>query len=307
MGETTFFLEPVPPFRLDLTVWTLRRRADNGIDRWDGESYRRVLALGDQVVDLQVTQTAPPDRPRLEIKLANTRMTSGLKAKATAAVERLLGIRVDLTDFYRIAAQDENLAPLALRFLGMKPPRLATVFETLVNAIACQQVTLTLGIRLLNRLAEAYGAPLAGAQAFPGPEALIETTAEALRRLGLSYQKAGYLIGLSRAVVEGGIDLEGLAGLDNAEVVERLRQLRGVGRWTAEYALLRGLGRLDVFPGDDVGGRNNLQRWLRLRKPLDYAGVQRIIRRWQPYAGLIYFHLLLNRLDEAGYLTPGRP
>ena len=76
-----------------------------------------------------------------------------------------------------------------------------------------------------------------------------------------------------------------------------------MGRWTAEYVLLRGLGRTHVFPGDDVGARNNLQRWLQLAKPLDYQGVQRVLSRWDGYAGLVYFHLLLDRLAEAGHIN----
>ncbi|MGA8476987.1 MAG: HVA1 family protein [Chthoniobacterales bacterium] len=76
---------------------------------------------------------------------------------------------------------------------------------------------------------------------------------------------------------------------------------------TAEYVLLRGLRRLDVYPGDDVGARNNLQRWLKLKKPLDYESVRRVIAKWQRYAGFIYFHLLLDGLTEAGHLPPGLP
>jgi DNA-3-methyladenine glycosylase II len=82
--------------------------------------------------------------------------------------------------------------------------------------------------------------------------------------------------------------------------------LRGVGRWTAEYALLRGLGRLHVFPGDDVGARNNLARWLDCRASLDYEGVRAAVRHWQPYAGLVYFHLLLASLAERGTLATVR-
>jgi DNA-3-methyladenine glycosylase II len=127
---------------------------------------------------------------------------------------------------------------------------------------------------------------------------------ERLKRLKFSRQKARALLELSDAVVEGEMNLEGLALLDDEAAVARLLQLWGVGRWTAEYALLRGLGRLHVFPGDDVGARNNLQRWLRLKKPLDYEGVHRTLIQWKPYAGLIYFHLLLDRLAEAGMITP---
>ncbi len=301
--NASFLVTPVPPFRLDLTVWTLRRRADNVVDRWDGDAYRRILVLGNHPVELGVTQVSSPDAPRLRVTLAGARLTRALQTDATAALERLLGIRIDLAPFYRLAADDPKLGPLAAQFRGMKPPRLASVFETLANAIACQQITLTQGIRLLNRLAEAYGPRFGAAWGFPSAQALAEQSPEALRELGYSYQKADYLIGAARQIVAGELDLPGLARMDNAAAAARLRELRGVGRWTAEYVLLRGLGRLDVFPGDDVGAWHNLTHWLRLRKPLDYARVERIVRRWQPYAGLIYFHLLLDRIDAAGYLS----
>jgi DNA-3-methyladenine glycosylase II len=191
---------------------------------------------------------------------------------------------------------------LARRFLGMKPPRLPSVFEAAVNAMACQQVTLTLGIRLLNRLAENYGA---AGRAFPRPEELAAATPAALRRLGFSTHKGRAMIELARSVAAGRLDLEGLAALPDEEAVARLRELRGVGRWTAEYVLLRGLGRLHVFPGDDVGGRNNLRRYLNLAEPLDYEGTRRTLERLKDYGGLIYFHLLLDRLAEAGRLHHG--
>jgi len=98
--------------------------------------------------------------------------------------------------------------------------------------------------------------------------------------------------------MRGTFDPAKLAHLENREAVERLEQLRGVGRWTAEYVLLRGLGRTDVFPGDDVGARNNLGSWLDLRDPLDYNSVNQVLAKWRPYAGLLYFHLLLNKLSS---------
>ena len=115
------------------------------------------------------------------------------------------------------------------------------------------------------------------------------------------------MIELARSVAEGDLDLEALASLPDDEAVRFLCELRGVGRWTAEYVLLRGLGRTRVFPGDDVGARNNLQRWLRLAAALDYEGVRRVVARWDGYAGLVYFHLLLDRLAEAGRLGENGP
>ncbi|MGH9765935.1 MAG: DNA-3-methyladenine glycosylase 2 [Blastocatellia bacterium] len=319
MKSAVFSLKPAPPFRLDLTVWALRRRPDNQVDVWDGETYRRALALGGKldgkVVEVAVAQTGLPNAPRIEARVSGARLTSGVKSAVTEALDRLLGLNIDLSGFYRLAADDRRLRLLAERFRGLKPPRFPTVFEALVNGIACQQFTLTLGIRMLNRVVENYGATSAASaasaasaksqlHAFPRPSDLAGLKPEKLKRLKFSRQKTRALIELSNTVVEGELNPEELASLDDGAAVERLLQLWGVGRWTAEYALLRGLGRLDVFPGDDVGARKNLQRWLRLKKPLDYESVRRTLNRWEPYAGLIYFHLLLDRLAEAGLISP---
>jgi len=85
-------------------------------------------------------------------------------------------------------------------------------------------------------------------------------------------------------------------------VYGQLMAFRGVGRWSAEYVMLRGLGRLHVFPGDDVGAQKSLARWLGRSAPLDYGGVRKAVAPWQPDAGLVYFHLLLDGLSNAGVL-----
>jgi DNA-3-methyladenine glycosylase II len=307
VSRRTFFLEPVPPFRLELTVWTLRRRPDNIVDRWDGTTYRRVLLLPAGPVEVAVTQAAPPEAARLQVTVAGQPIRAAVRVAVTSALDRLLGLRIDLTEFYQFAAHDRQLGPLSRRCRGMKPPRFVTVFEGVINAIACQQVTLTLGIRLLNRLAVACGTAFGegdeAVHAFPRPDDLARLTPAQLRQFGFSRQKGRAMIELSQSVAEGRMDLEGLAALPDEEVIDHLCELRGVGRWTAEYTLLRGLGRVHVFPGDDVGARNNLRRWLRLRKSLDYQGVRRVLAGWGGYAGLVYFHLLLDRLGAAGYVS----
>ena len=135
------------------------------------------------------------------------------------------------------------------------------------------------------------------------PAQLAGLSAESLRPLGFSRAKALSIVALAGAIETGAFDTEAIESLDDEEAVAALMRLRGIGRWSAEYALLRGLGRLNVFPGDDVGARNNLARRLQLKGPLDYAAVQDAVRQWQPFAGLVYFHLLLANLVDQGVLT----
>jgi DNA-3-methyladenine glycosylase II len=138
--------------------------------------------------------------------------------------------------------------------------------------------------------------------AFPAARDVARVAPARYHAVGFSRQKIQALLTLARGIDRGAIDVERLALENDETALARLRELRGVGRWTAEYVLLRGLGRVNVFPGDDVGALNSLGRWLGRSAPLDYAGVRRAVEQWQPFAGLLYFHLLLGGLSKAGVL-----
>jgi DNA-3-methyladenine glycosylase II len=300
-------LEPRSPFRLDLTAWALRRRPHNAVDQWDAGVYERVVSLDGVQLALSVTQTAGPDAARLSITVAGGSVDQPRDALARSALDRLLGLSVDLSPFAAMAAPDPLLGPLVSRLRGLKPPRFPTVFEALVNGVACQQLSLEVGIHLLNRLAADRGGTVFddpdGRRAFPGPHDLAPLETGDLRRHGFSSTKARTIIETARAIVAGDLDLEALEQLEDAAAIERLISLRGIGRWTAEYMLLRGLGRLHIFPGDDVGAHNKLGRLFGIDTPLDYESTQELVARWHPYAGVVYFHLLLDSLSRTGVLA----
>ncbi len=306
MDQISFRVNPVPPFDLRFTAWALRRRPDNIIDRWDGQAYQRVIVYDGRPVEVEVIQTGTADKPVLNVTASADTIAPGLRSALTHTLERVLGHRIDLSRFYDFVKGERSLYELSRRFLGVKPPRFPNLFEALVNAFACQQLTLTVGILLLNRLAIKCGLPFkkenSKVYSFPQPEKIARLCPGTFRKMGFSRQKGRALSELSRMITTESLDLENIETLGDEAALEQLRQLRGVGRWSAEYALLRGVGRLNIFPGDDVGAQNKMRRLLRLRKPLDYEGVRRYLNSWQPFGGLIYFHLLLHGLLEEGYL-----
>ena len=306
MENLSFKLSPVVPFRLDLTAWALRRRLNNIVDRWVDESWKRVLVIRGTPVETTVTQTFDKDNIFLKVNLAGLRLNSQIEKEASEAVEKCLGIKADLFRFYQFVSKDEKLNFLAERFCGLKPPRFPTVFEAFVNGVACQEISLNLGIILLNRLVSTYGKSIQAKDtvnySFPSPEDLSKLKTADFRKLGFSHQKGLAIVELAQAIVAGQVDLEQTKVLNDMEALEQLFQLRGIGPWTADYILLRGLGRLNVFPADDVGGHRNLQRWIKPLRKLSYEETLKIVEQWKPYGGLIYFHLLLNRLSEEGYL-----
>jgi DNA-3-methyladenine glycosylase II len=309
LPSTSFVLSPRSPFRLDLTVWLIRRRSHNLMDRWDGRTYERVLMVQEEPVLVTVVQTGPPDAPELQVRIRGESPEVAVAGSTLkVALTQMLGLDADLAEFYHLAGQDRRLQALVQPFQGFKPPRFPGVFEALVNAVACQQLSLTVGIHLLNRLAANYGPSFPGPDgpiaAFPRALDLAGADPENLRRLGFSRSKGRTLIDLAQGVAQGRLDLEKLDTLDDDQAVKYLEALRGIGRWSADYVLLRGLGRWQIFPGGDVGARKRLQVSLELPEPLEDQEVSRLLARWQPFGGLIYFHLLLGSLAEEGALGP---
>ncbi len=311
MAELTFTLQPRPPFRLDLTVWALRRRAHNVVDRFDDGVWRRVLIIGNSPVAVAVGQTRRGARPELEVRISAAR-PQPVKTEVAATITRMLGLELDLSDFYRLARADPRLRGLAERLRGMKPVRYATVFEGFANAVACQLVSLSAGMHVLNRIADEYGAPgkvegvATPMRSFPTAKSIARSNPDELRVFGLSRQKGEYLIGLAKLALDPkDRDFASIEQLNDDDAIARFSKIRGVGRWTAEYVMLRGFGRINIFPGDDVGGRKKLFEWLGSSDAPTYDGVGKMLERWRPYGGLIYLHLIVNAVADAGQVEGG--
>ncbi len=314
MKQVSLTLKPVAPFRLDYTVWALRRRPENIVDTWEGRQYRRVFHLNKAVFYVSVNQpeASGQEDPLLEVKIKGERISAPDVKTIGRKLTRILGLNIELPGFYEMAKKDRFLGPLANEFYGLKPPRFGSIFEALINAVACQQLSLLVGITLLNRLAQAYGEVFLmdggrWAYSFPSPAALADAGHGKIRALGFSGHKADTIIEISCITANGRrgasrFDMEAAQELPDEEAENMLSSLKGIGRWSAQYVLLRGMGRLGVFPGDDVGARAKLRQWLGIEEPLDYAAVRRIAARWHPYGGFIYFHLLLKNLKSKGLI-----
>ena len=190
--------------------------------------------------------------------------------------------------------------------MGLKPPRFTSIFEALCNAVSCQQLSLDAGLQIQNRLIQLAGKSISINDklfyAFPAPKDVANCSIEELKKTGFSAHKCDTLLEISSAINANEILFDSLDNKSNEEIVKILCEFKGIGRWSAEYVLLRGLSRIEIFPGDDVGARNNLQQLLNYNKKLDYEEISKITKKWYPTAGFIYFHLLLQKLIKKGLL-----
>jgi DNA-3-methyladenine glycosylase II len=130
-----------------------------------------------------------------------------------------------------------------------------TVFESLVRAVAHQQLNGTAAESILRRLRALFPG-----KRFPSPRELAETSEESLRACGFSRAKIAALRDIAAKTIEGVVPgSRKLGGLSDIEIIERLTEVRGIGRWTVEMLLIFKLGRPDVLPVNDFGVRNGLR------------------------------------------------
>jgi DNA-3-methyladenine glycosylase II len=288
------------PFRLDLTVSVLRRLSTNIVDvlTVEGE-YVRALTQDHEPVVARVTQERPD---ALAVAFEGGAPGPRGHQRELATVKRMLGVERDLSCFDRAAAYIPWLAPLAIRMRGVKPPRYPTLWEACVNAVLFQQLSLIAASAISRRMIMALGVTAQwrgiALRLFPTIESFQDASDDVLRSAGLSAGKLATLRRVGEALRSGELDEAALEALPSPDAAALLRRIKGIGPWTATIILLRGLGRLDVFPMNDSSVARNLA-FVAGSDPLD---VDQVLTALGSQRGMLYYHLLLSRLDTRGDL-----
>jgi DNA-3-methyladenine glycosylase II len=296
-------LSVVEPFRLDLTATALRRLPTNVVDLLTpaGE-YLRALEGEHGAVVVRVTQTKPE---ALNVTIEGA---AAEHARALALVRRMLGVDRDVSAFDRAAARVPWLKPLVHRLRGVKPPRYPSLWEAFVNVVVFQQVSLKAASTIVKRVVVSLGTEVerqgVSMYVFPSAERVLDAKDALLRGAGLSPSKLATLRRAGGALLSGELDEAMLEERTSAEAAELLRRIKGIGPWSATVILLRGLGRLDVFPGKDTSVMHNLAL-VTGSAPRDVKGT---LERLGAERGMLYYYLLLARLEASGTLgAPEQP
>jgi DNA-3-methyladenine glycosylase II len=278
-----------------------RRSGDDLIDRWDGSQLIRAAYLGAQRWTPFLARAVGDLRaPAFEVL-----------AEESRHAERLRGIVANTfmpapADYERLLAEDPVIARLNARFPGIRQIRQLDVFTALIRCISAQQVNLRWAVTTRRRLAELFGCRYEiGDQVVYAldPARLASADPAAIRALQFTTSKAVSIVATAQAMVDGGLYLEDLEGLDDAEVIARLVRIKGIGRWSADWVLARTLGRPVVVTGD-LGVRKAVGlAYLGASNPSE-AEVRAATEHWGASAGVAQA-LLLHALGE-GALTPAR-
>lgn len=284
---------PLPtqaPFHLEATVRVLQRRPSSLIDVWENNRYLRMFAIADRVALVAVENRGAIDAPDVSYSILSGDRSAATVRALGPMVRRILGLDADPALLQYLARTDRTLRSTVLALRGLRPPRFATLFEAFARVIPFQQLSLDAGVAIVGRLVERFGQQLEHGgrryHAFPTVQTIAHARLDRLRACGLSSRKAQTLRDVARAIDSGNLNEEEISGMSTSAALRTLIGVPGIGPWSAGLILLRGLGRIDVFPPGDVGAARGVGAILRLepKTPIDD-----VVERFGDHRGYLYF------------------
>jgi DNA-3-methyladenine glycosylase II len=296
------------PFHIEATVRVLQRRPTNLVDVWEQERYLRVLATSDGLALVEVANRGTIDDPDVQFTVLQGTLSTATRVALAQTVGKMLGLDADPEPLQRLAEAERRLGLTALALRGMRPPRFAELFEAFANVVPFQQVSLDAGVAIVGRLVERFGESLEHDSrrfhAFPAAQVVAEARTVELRECGMSLRKAETLRHVASAIESGELTEVMLSRMSSNEAIRYLTKLPGIGPWSAGLVLLRGLGRLDVFPPGDVGVARGLSRLMRIEPG---PSLDRVVQRFGDHRGYLYFYSLGGGLLAKGLVHAAPP
>ena len=272
-----FELSYRPPYDWTGLIAFLGARAVEGVEAADAKSYRRTVRVALEKREHRGwIEVAPSTRkPALTVTLA-----ASLAKVAPLVLGRVKAL-MDLS--CHPAEVSHALGKLAEKHPGVRVPGAFDGFEVAVRAILGQQVSVAAARTLAGRFAAAFGEPIETPfptliGTFPAPERVAALKATDIAKLGLPGARAQTVLGLARAMAEGRLELRPHADIERS--LEALREVPGVGEWTAQYIAMRALAWPDAFPHTDLG----VMKALREKRPQKVLAAAEAWRPWRAYA-----------------------
>lgn len=298
-------LATTPPFHLEATVRVLQRRPANAVDLWEDERWLHAFTTTRGLVLTAVENRGSIDAPDVRLAILEGAASADARRRVERTVRTMLGLDVDPQPLSEAVDRVPRLRPAARALRGMRPPRFAGLFDAVLNVLPFQQLSLDAGTAIVGKLTERFGGQVTQERrrfaVLPTASAIAGARLPALLRCGLSRPKAESLRALARAMDSGDLVDEAIAVLDTPDALKKLVSLPGIGPWSAALLLLRGFGRLEVFPPGDSGATKSLTRLLGLRTP---ASLDRIVGRMGDCRGYLYFCGLGASLVSRGLVRP---
>jgi len=299
----TVTVKALAPFNFDLTS-QIFSSGDPEIRSYSNGMFHQVLKINGNLVLIEVSSAGTVENPELLVALkSNIVITSLEKKAAKKIVEFIFNLDFNLNSFYQDVKKDHVMHNISQQLYGLKNPTTPTVFESLVDSIVEQQISIKVAHTIEQRLTKKFGETLTidgnTYFAYPTPQRISDTSISEVQQVGLSVRKAEYIHGASKLIADGKLNLEKMKDQKNPNnIIAELDEIKGIGVWTAELTMLRGMQRLDALPADDFGIRRVISRYYCDGKPIKADEAREIAEAWGRWKGLAAFYLIIAEVKD---------
>lgn len=306
----TLTIKAQEPFDFDLSA-QIFADGDRQVRVFADDSFSQVINIGGKLILVNITSKGTVDKPELSVELkSNSALSIDEKKKAEETITCIFNLKFHLSTFYEQAKADPIMVQITQKLYGLKNPTTPTVFEALVDSIVEQQISIKVARTVEHRLAKKFGDQLEidGATyfAFPTPQNIASASIDEIQQVGLSRRKAEYIQEAAKLIVNDKLDLEHLTTHKNPEeIILELDEIRGIGVWTAELTMLRGMQKLDAFPADDFGIRRVISKYYCSGKAVDAGEAREIAKAWGNWKGLAAYYLIIAEAKDLTVSLPG--
>ncbi len=261
--------------------------------------WRRAIRLVEKLIPLEIELNEDPEKPELRANIYSDISISEEK-KIVDIIRRIFNADYDLKPLYDFMDSDPVLKRVKDSHYGLIPPSTNTVYEAVIKTIIQQQISLRVAYHMTWLLIKRFGDCIKINNnefwEFPLPEKLARAPLEELRECKLSRRKSEYIIDFSKEVHSGRFDPESLKKIDHEEIVERLTQFRGLGRWSAELITVTSIGFENVNPAGDLGARKAISQFYGKDEIMSENEVRKFTEKWGKYKGIITYYLIAETL-----------
>jgi len=278
-NQYLFRLHFRPPYHWEGMLGFLAPRATPGVEVVEGNCYRRTISVNGREGYFEVSPEKDRDVLLVRIEFRDPQCLFFIVERIRA----MFDLNADWADVVETLRNDPMLAATMEAEPGLRLPGCWNAFELATRAILGQQITVKGASALAGRMANKFGKRFSGAKGlthlFPTPEALAEAK---LTSIGLTGARAETIRALARAVCDRKINFEGI--VDSEAFLERLCEIPGIGKWTAQYVAMRALGEPDAFPSTDLG-------LLRAMNLSNYRELEQRAEGWRPWRAYAAMYL----------------
>lgn len=278
------------PFNFNESLWFLDRNLDDCMHRVSGDYVRKLIVVESEPILIQVSGNN--QAVKIEILYGNVAKTQLVSDYVT----EWLDLDRNIKPFYVLIKKDKELVPLIKAYAGFRMVGIPDLFEALCWCVMGQQINLDFAYRIKRRFVEQYGLSVTYDHEqyylFPEEEVIKEVSIDELRSFQLTVRKSEYILGIARLMHEGLLSKQLLLDLENEEqMLQKLKSIRGIGDWTANYALMKCIRAMNCIPYGDVGVNNALFSLKGIEKKDNRLSVDALFSHFTGWKTYLVFYL----------------